>query len=125
VHEIDLGQNKAMGKWGGDWIVEAVKKSGGSGEGLNLLTVCNTGSLATSVSLRPVTWRMKSVPIASLSVQGYGTALGVITYLYETGKLNRACFTQSTPYHQGSRFVIPSPGSMVFEGTGIDLLPWN
>lgn len=50
VHEIDLGQNMAMGKWGGDWIAEAVKKSGGSGEGLNLLTVCNTGSLATSVS---------------------------------------------------------------------------
>lgn len=49
VHEVDLGQNKAMGKWGGDWIVEAVKKSGGSGERLNLLTVCNTGSLATSV----------------------------------------------------------------------------
>lgn len=53
VHEIDLGQNKAMGKWGGDWIVKAVKKSGGSGEGLNLLTVCNTGSLATSVSSLP------------------------------------------------------------------------
>ena len=50
VHETDLGQNRAMGKWGGDWIVEAVKKNGGSGEGLNLLTVCNTGSLATSVS---------------------------------------------------------------------------
>ena len=50
VHEIDLGQNRAMGNWGGGWIVEAVKKSGGSGEGLNLLTVCNTGSLATSVS---------------------------------------------------------------------------
>jgi len=50
VHEIDLGQNKAMGKWGGEWIVEAVKKSGGSGEGLNLMTVCNTGGLATSVS---------------------------------------------------------------------------
>jgi methylthioribose-1-phosphate isomerase len=50
VHEIDVGQNKAMGKWGGDWIVETVKENGGSGEGLNLLTVCNTGSLATSVS---------------------------------------------------------------------------
>lgn len=84
VHEIDLGQNKAMGKWGGDWIVEAAKKSGGTGEGLNLLTVCNTGSLATS---------------------GYGTALGVITYLFETGKLNKAHFTQSTPYHQGSRLT--------------------
>ena len=49
VHEIDVGQNRAMGKWGGDWIEEAAKKNGGSGEGLTLLTVCNTGSLATSV----------------------------------------------------------------------------
>lgn len=50
VHEIDVGQNRAMGKWGGDWIIKAVKGNGGSGEGLNVLTVCNTGSLATSVS---------------------------------------------------------------------------
>jgi methylthioribose-1-phosphate isomerase len=53
VHEIDFGQNRTMGKWGGDWIAEAVKKSGGSGEGLNLMTVCNTGGLATSVSSLP------------------------------------------------------------------------
>ena len=107
VHEIDRGQNKAMGKWGGDWIVEAVKKSGGSGEGLNLLTVCNTGSLATSVSsLSNVEGAILTM---SHSAQGYGTALGVITYLSETQRLNKAYFTQSTPYHQGSRFV---PGSI-------------
>ena len=45
----DVGRNKAMAKWGGDWLVEEVKDKGGSGEGLNVLTVCNTGSLATSV----------------------------------------------------------------------------
>ncbi|KAF9793332.1 eukaryotic translation initiation factor 2B [Thelephora terrestris] len=88
VHEIDLGQNRAMGKWGGDWIVEAVKKSGGSGEELNLMTVCNAGSLATS---------------------GYGTALGVITYLFEIRKLNKAYFIQSRPYHQGSRLTALEP----------------
>ena len=45
------------------------------------------------------------------SVQGYGTALGLITYLHETGKLKEAYFTQSTPYHQGSRSVrFPSSG---------------
>ena len=38
-------------------------------------------------------------------LQGYGTALGVITYLFDVGKLNKAYFTQSTPYHQGSRLV--------------------
>jgi methylthioribose-1-phosphate isomerase len=45
----DVGRNKAMAKWGGDWLAEQVKGGGGSGEGLNVLTVCNTGSLATSV----------------------------------------------------------------------------
>jgi methylthioribose-1-phosphate isomerase len=45
----DVGRNKAMAKWGGDWLVEKVKGGGGSGDGLNVLTVCNTGSLATSV----------------------------------------------------------------------------
>jgi methylthioribose-1-phosphate isomerase len=45
----DVGRNKAMAKWGGDWLVEQVKGEGDSGDGLNVLTVCNTGSLATSV----------------------------------------------------------------------------
>ncbi|KZT71005.1 Methylthioribose-1-phosphate isomerase [Daedalea quercina L-15889] len=80
----DVSRNKAMSKWGGEWLVEQVKKKGKSPENLNVMTVCNTGSLATS---------------------GYGTALGLITYLYETGKLGRAFFTQSTPYHQGSRLT--------------------
>jgi len=80
----DVGRNKAMAKWGGDWLVEQVKDKGGSGEGLNVLTVCNTGSLATS---------------------GYGTALGLITYLHESGKLGRAYYTQTAPYHQGSRLT--------------------
>jgi methylthioribose-1-phosphate isomerase len=45
----DVGRNKAMARWGGEWLVERVKGEGGSGDGLNVLTVCNTGSLATSV----------------------------------------------------------------------------
>ena len=45
----DVGRNKLMSKWGGEWLVERVKREGGSGEGLNVMTVCNTGSLATSV----------------------------------------------------------------------------
>lgn len=45
----DVGRNKAMAKWGGDWLIEQVKRGGDLGEGLNVLTVCNTGSLATSV----------------------------------------------------------------------------
>ncbi|KAH9935327.1 eukaryotic translation initiation factor 2B [Fomitopsis serialis] len=80
----DVSRNKRMSKWGGDWLIEQVKAKGKPTENLNVMTVCNTGSLATS---------------------GYGTALGLITYLHETGKLSRAFFTQSTPYHQGSRLT--------------------
>lgn len=50
----DVGRNKVMAKWGGDWLVEEVKGKGGSGDGLNVLTVCNTGSLATSVRMPPL-----------------------------------------------------------------------
>ncbi|KAH6913792.1 translation initiation factor 2B subunit I family protein [Coprinopsis sp. MPI-PUGE-AT-0042] len=82
IADEDVGRNKAMAKWGGDWLIDRVKPS--SPKSLNLLTVCNTGSLATS---------------------GYGTALGLITYLHEVGQLNKAHFTQTTPYHQGSRLT--------------------
>jgi methylthioribose-1-phosphate isomerase len=98
----DLSRNKAMSKWGGDWLIDHVKRKGDSGSRLNVMTVCNTGSLATSVSPMLQEW---SSYILSLLCQGYGTALGLITYLHETGSLEKAYFTQSTPYHQGSRCV--------------------
>lgn len=44
----DVGRNKEMSKWGGDWLLKRVGAEG-SASGLNILTVCNTGSLATSV----------------------------------------------------------------------------
>lgn len=49
IDDEDVSRNKAMGKWGGDWLIEQVKQKGGSGKDLNVMTVCNTGSLATSV----------------------------------------------------------------------------
>ncbi|KAG2015385.1 translation initiation factor 2B subunit I family protein [Coprinopsis cinerea AmutBmut pab1-1] len=82
IADEDVGRNKAMAKWGGDWLIKRVQPS--TPKSLNVLTVCNTGSLATS---------------------GYGTALGLITYLHEVGQLNKAHFTQTTPYHQGSRLT--------------------
>lgn len=50
ISDEDLGRNKSMAKWGGDWLIDRVKPS--SPKTLNVLTVCNTGSLATSVSTR-------------------------------------------------------------------------
>ena len=47
----DVGWNKALVKWGGDCLVEIVKGEDSSGDSLNVLTVCNTSSLATSVKM--------------------------------------------------------------------------
>ncbi|EJD02759.1 eukaryotic translation initiation factor 2B [Fomitiporia mediterranea MF3/22] len=84
IADEDLGRNKEMSKHGAEWLVEVRKAKGEDASALNLLTVCNTGSLATS---------------------GYGTALGLITHLFETGRLGTAYFTQTAPYHQGSRLT--------------------
>ncbi|GJE92196.1 methylthioribose-1-phosphate isomerase [Phanerochaete sordida] len=80
----DVVRNKRMSRHGAEWLLAQVAQKGAAPAALQVMTVCNTGSLATS---------------------GYGTALGLITYLHETGKLQRAFFTQSTPYHQGSRLT--------------------
>lgn len=56
VSNEDVGRNKEMARLGGEWLIEQVKQRGGGGKELNVLTVCNTGSLATSVC-RPFHWR--------------------------------------------------------------------
>lgn len=51
VADEDFGRNKQMSAHGASWLVEQVQKTTGDAAGkLNVLTVCNTGSLATSVS---------------------------------------------------------------------------
>lgn len=95
VHEEDLERNKTMGRLGAEWFVANRPKHRTGG--LRVLTVCNTGSLATSVS--PLVQRESLRWWAD--AKGYGTALGVITALYEMGQLERAYYAQTTPYHQG------------------------
>ncbi|THH02924.1 hypothetical protein EW145_g6689 [Phellinidium pouzarii] len=84
VADEDVGRNREMAKHGADWLVRRTEAAGEDASALNVMTVCNTGSLATS---------------------GYGTALGLITRLLETGKLGKAYYTQTAPYHQGSRLT--------------------
>ncbi|KAL5523878.1 MRI1 [Sanghuangporus baumii] len=84
VADEDIGRNREMSKHGAEWLVDLTKGRGEDASAVNLLTVCNTGSLATS---------------------GYGTALGLITHLFETKQLGIAYFTQTAPYHQGSRLT--------------------
>jgi methylthioribose-1-phosphate isomerase len=81
VHAEDMERNREMGRLGAEWLWQ---KRGAGKKGLKVITVCNTGSLATS---------------------GYGTAIGVITALYEADHLATAYYAQTTPYHQGSRLT--------------------
>ena len=50
IDDEDVSRNKLMSKNGAEWLLEEVAKKGKQAEGLHVMTVCNTGSLATSVS---------------------------------------------------------------------------
>lgn len=77
--EKDVEVNKRLAKFGGeDIIIQNGNKL------TNILTHCNTGSLATA---------------------GYGTALGVVRYLHENQKLNHVYCTETRPYNQGARLT--------------------
>lgn len=78
--EKDIADNKAIGKFG----AEAILNNSKNNASVNILTHCNTGSLATA---------------------GYGTALGVVRMLHELEKLNRVFITETRPYNQGSRLT--------------------
>jgi len=76
----DIDTNRAIGLHG----AQAILARSNRGDPLNVLTHCNTGSLATC---------------------GFGTALGVIRTLYENKDLSHAYFTETRPYNQGSRLT--------------------
>ncbi|CAN6674587.1 methylthioribose-1-phosphate isomerase [Trichomonascus vanleenenianus] len=78
--EDDVQDNKNIGSNGSEWILSQVPV----GEKISVLTICNTGSLATA---------------------GYGTALGIIRSLHEKGRLEHAYCLETRPYNQGSRLT--------------------
>jgi len=84
----DVADNKAIGANGAKWIMENTEagksKASNAAQALDILTICNTGSLATA---------------------GYGTALGVIRSLHNAGCLTRAYASETRPYNQGSRLT--------------------
>lgn len=49
IEAEDVSRNKEMSKLGGEWLLEESIKRGRPAGNLNVMTVCNTGSLATSV----------------------------------------------------------------------------
>ncbi|GBL76296.1 Methylthioribose-1-phosphate isomerase [Araneus ventricosus] len=74
----DIRINKSISEYGGKHILESCSNP------FNILTHCNTGSLATA---------------------GYGTALGVIRWLHQNNNLHHAFCTETRPYNQGARLT--------------------
>ncbi|KAL3942045.1 MAG: hypothetical protein SGARI_000396 [Bacillariaceae sp.] len=77
--ERDVSDNKAIGRFGAEAIVKKTGK-----DKINLITICNTGSLATA---------------------GWGTALGVARSLHAMDKLESISACETRPYNQGSRLT--------------------
>ena len=75
IHEEDIAMNRAMGEYGAAEFSRPVR----------LLTICNTGALATG---------------------GYGTALGVIRSLRAQNKLLAVYACETRPYLQGARLTM-------------------
>lgn len=79
LHADNLANNE-IGYYGAQEILRLVHDD----RPINILTHCNTGSLATS---------------------GYGTALGVIRALHESNKINQVYYTETRPCFQGTRLT--------------------
>ena len=75
----DVSANRAMGDFGASRILDLVPRYK-----IRVLTICNTGSLATA---------------------GYGTALGVVRSLHARGRLEHVYACETRPYNQGARLT--------------------
>lgn len=104
--EADRAGNRRMGEHGADWLLHHQTQAG-EAPLLNVLTHCNTGSLATA---------------------GYGTALGVVRSLHVRGRLRRAYATETRPYNQGARLTAYElvhdeiPGTLVADSMAAALM---
>jgi len=74
IHAEDIEANRTIGRNGAELLAE----------GARVLTICNTGALATG---------------------GYGTAFGVIRAAYEAGKLGFVYACETRPRLQGARLT--------------------
>lgn len=94
MYEEDVGFNKSMMQHGATFIEKlALQRRGDEAKAaseagkrfINVVTICNTGALATAA---------------------FGTALGVIRQLHYTGKLERVYPLETRPWNQGSRLTV-------------------
>lgn len=84
--EDDVTDNKNIGKYGSEWAIEQLIGKNNNNDKFSVLTICNTGSLATA---------------------GYGTALGIIRSLFynHADKVDHTFACETRPYNQGSRLT--------------------
>ncbi|KAK9325722.1 hypothetical protein V1517DRAFT_313269 [Lipomyces orientalis] len=75
----DVNDNTNIGRNGLEWSKKII-----GNDKFSILTICNTGSLATA---------------------GYGTALGIIRSIHRDGLLSHAYALETRPYNQGSRLT--------------------
>lgn len=101
----DVEDNLNIGRHGAKHILEM--SGAASSDKISILTICNTGSLATA---------------------GYGTAYSVIYNLHKLGRLERAFFCETRPYNQGARLTSTElvydkiPSTMVLDSSIAALL---
>ncbi len=74
IEDEDRVANQAMGRLGSELL----------SPGANVLTICNTGSLATA---------------------GLGTAFGIIWTAFQNGKIHKVLASETRPYLQGARLT--------------------
>lgn len=97
IHDTDIADNYRMSELGAAFIEPHS----------NVLTHCNTGSLATG---------------------GYGTALGVIRSAYRAGKISQVFADETRPWMQGSRLTAwelvqdQIPVTLIVEGAAASLM---
>nr|CAJ2482373.1 unnamed protein product [Leishmania braziliensis] len=83
VYAEDVGLNEGIMRHGAAHILAAAKEYGR--EKVSILTICNTGALATS---------------------RYGTALGVVRQLFYDDKLEKVYACETRPWNQGARLTV-------------------
>lgn len=102
--EADVSANKAIGSFGAEAMIATAP---GNPAQLKVLTICNTGSLATA---------------------GYGTALGVVRALAERRALEEVFACETRPYNQGSRLTAfelveeQLPGTLICDSSAATLM---
>ena len=84
MYARDTSDNQHIGQHGAKAILQQAFGTEASTDKVTIMTICNTGSLATS---------------------HYGTALGVVRALRDNDRLHQIVALETRPYNQGSRLT--------------------